>query len=145
MGNGRTTLLAWANVTSGGVGMYIGHQDAMSSNTDLFKMGLLQVAVSPNPFDHGPYFNQTLDMSIGCMLLHAGGYNFSSFVLTLRCCVHALSDQITVTATARTPSIPFNISVDVSSTRPEGVWKYKDAFASCDNVYRYCKYTRVCL
>ena len=136
MGNGRTTLLAWANVTAGGVGMYIGHQDAMSSNTDLFKMGLLQVAVSPNPFALGPYFNQSLDMSLGCLLLHAGGSDFSSLALTLRCCVHALTDQITVTATAGSLSSLFNVSIEVSSTRPPVVWQYKDAFAACDAVFR---------
>jgi hypothetical protein len=123
-------------VTFGGVGMYILHQDAMSRNTDVFKMGMLQVTVSPNLFALGLYFNQTLDMSLGCMLLHAGGSDFASMALTLRCCVHAHSDQITVTTTSRSPSFLFNISAEVSSTRPPGVWQYKDAFAACDAVGR---------
>ena len=48
LGNGRTTALAWANVSAGGVGIYLGSQDAMASSTDLLKLALLQVALAPN-------------------------------------------------------------------------------------------------
>jgi hypothetical protein len=34
LGNGALTALAWANVTNGGAGLYIGHQQAMSSHTE---------------------------------------------------------------------------------------------------------------
>ena len=40
---GKFTALAWANVSNGGVGIMLGHQDAMSSATELFKLGLVQV------------------------------------------------------------------------------------------------------
>lgn len=55
LGNGALTALAWPNVTSGGVGLYIGHQNAMSSWTELFKLGLVQIVLSPNPFSSGVY------------------------------------------------------------------------------------------
>ena len=62
-GNGRTTALIWANETTGGVGIYLGSQEAMGSTTELFKLARFEVLVEPNPFTTGPYFNQTLDIS----------------------------------------------------------------------------------
>lgn len=50
LGNGRTTALAWANVTTGGVGIYLGSQEALSGQTELFKLALIQLSVTPNPF-----------------------------------------------------------------------------------------------
>jgi hypothetical protein len=48
LGNGALTALAWANVSAGGVGIYLGHQRAQSTHTELLKLGLIQVALSPN-------------------------------------------------------------------------------------------------
>lgn len=41
----------------------------MSSHTELFKLGGVHVALDPNPFTLGPYFNQTLDMASGSLLV----------------------------------------------------------------------------
>ena len=59
IGNGRVTALAWANTSIGGIGVYLGSQEAMSGQTDLFKLGHFQLAVTPNPFTPGADFNQT--------------------------------------------------------------------------------------
>ena len=51
---------------------------------ELFKLGLLQVALTPNPFLAGPYFNQTLDVSTASVLVHAGGTAFADHAVALR-------------------------------------------------------------
>ena len=57
LGNGGLTAQAWANVTAGGVFMYVGHQNAQSSHTELFKIARLEILVSPNPFTQGYFFS----------------------------------------------------------------------------------------
>lgn len=43
LGNGGLTVLCWPNISSGGVGFYIGHQNAMDSHTALIRLGEVQV------------------------------------------------------------------------------------------------------
>ena len=42
--------LAWANTSTGGVGIYLGSQEAMGAQTELFKLALLELVISPNPY-----------------------------------------------------------------------------------------------
>jgi hypothetical protein len=50
IGNGALTVLCWPNVSMGGVGLYVGHQNAMDSETALIRLGEVQVgAVSTQP------------------------------------------------------------------------------------------------
>jgi hypothetical protein len=53
LGNGALTVSAWANVSAGGISAYIGHQGAMSSHCELFKIALLTLSLSPSPFAQG--------------------------------------------------------------------------------------------
>ena len=42
-------MLAWTNASAGAVQFYISKSDAMSSSTDLLKVALVSVAISPWP------------------------------------------------------------------------------------------------
>lgn len=135
LGNGRTTVLAWANVTTGGIGFWIGNQDAMSSNTDLFKLALLQVSLSPNPFTQGTFFNQTLDVSTATITIHAGGTGLGDYAVLLTAYVDANSDTLMLTTASRDPTHLYSLSATLSSSRPPGVWQYKEGFADCAPVF----------
>ena len=100
LGNGRTTALAWANVSAGGVGIYLGSQDAMSSATELFKLALLQVSLTPNPYAAGDHFNQTLDLATATVVVTLGGKNESSFVARLRIWIDANADSLRISVEA---------------------------------------------
>jgi len=134
LGNGRTTATAWANTTSGGISLYLGSQDAMSSHGELFKLGLLEVALSPNPFTSGPYFNQTADLSSATVLLYAGGTSMADYAVLLTAYVDANSDSVLITAASRDPAAAFSLTARLSSTRPAAPWSYRPAFGFCGDV-----------
>eukprot|EP01079_Euglenida_sp_SAG-EU17-18_P002507 gene2507-3253_t len=114
LGNGRVTALAWANVTTGGVGIYLGSQEAMSGQTELLKLGHVQVSLTPNPWSPGAHFRQRLDLAAGTVVVELGAAVISVWV-------DANSDTLRVTAQGPTP---FAISARASSTRPSTPWAH---------------------
>lgn len=115
LGNGRVTALAWANATAGGLGIYLGSQEAMSSQTELFKLALLQISVSPNPYTGSNYFNQTLDLETGTVFVTLGHVQMTVYV-------DANYDVLRVrAASTNVPPQPFDMTIVASSTRPAGV------------------------
>jgi hypothetical protein len=84
LGNGAFTASAWANVSAGGVSILLGHQNAHSSHTELFKLGLLTVALSPSPFLSGPFFSQTLDAATATVTVLAGGTSAATAAASTR-------------------------------------------------------------
>jgi len=135
LGNGRTTVLAWANASAGGIGLYLGSQDAMSSNTDLYKLALLQVALSPNPFAQGSYFNQSLDLGSASLAIYAGGTGLADYAVLLTAYVDASSDALLLSAAARDPAQRYTLTATLSSTRPPTRWQTKEGFADCAPVH----------
>jgi hypothetical protein len=131
LGNGALTALAWANVSIGGASMYLGHQNAMSSWTELFRLAQVDVALSPSPFSAGPFFNQTLDLSTGTFMLYAGGTSMDDYAVLLTVWADANADVLYVDATSRVPTSTFSLIVTITSTRPAGVWSYLPPFATC--------------
>ncbi len=74
LGNGDTAVLAWANATAGGVSLYVSKQNALANDASNYKVALLTLFLSPNPFSlGGNWFNQTLDISTGTVFLQVGG------------------------------------------------------------------------
>ncbi len=94
----------------------------MSSWAELFKLGLVQVTLSPNPFASGKYFNQTLDLSTGTVLVYAGGSDLASYAVLVSVWADANSDTLYVDVEARDPSAAYKMVVDVTSTRPSTLW-----------------------
>ena len=101
----------------------------MSAQTELFKLAMLQVSLSPNPFTAGAYFNQTLDLSSGTLHLYLGGANLSTHAIHLSAWVDANSDTLRVTAAARDGAAPFSLRVQATSTRPATNWSYTPSFS----------------
>ena len=44
----------------------------MSSQTELLKLALLQLSLTPNPWTAGAHFNQTLDLATGTVIIELG-------------------------------------------------------------------------
>lgn len=134
IGNGAFTATAWANVSAGGVGVMMGHQAAQSSATELFKLGLLQLALTPNPFSTGPYFNQTLDVASASVIIHAGGSFFADRAVTFRVWVDANADALYVDIGARDGVTTYSLAATVASLRPRDPFSYAVQFGPCANV-----------
>ena len=141
LGNGALTALAWANVSAGGVGIYVGHQRAMSTHAELLKLGLIQIALSPNPFvasgaGTAPFFNQTIDLSTGSVLIFAGGPSAARANALIRVWVDARTGSDVLYVDVSSPAgRTFSLSARVSSSRPAGrQWVHADQFGTCGNV-----------
>ena len=108
-------------MTSGGVSIYLGSQEAMSAQTELFKLGLIELSLNPNPWIDGAHFNQSLDLATGTVNLQLGAVRISVWV-------DANQDILRLTAEGPTP---FSIRVKSSSTRPaDTTWNHGSA-ATC--------------
>ena len=57
--------------------IFLGTQEAMSGQTELFKLGMIELALSPNPWTSPPrHYNQTLDLATGTLHIELGTYAF---------------------------------------------------------------------
>lgn len=131
LGNGATTALVWANVSAGGFGVYVGHQDAMSSWTELFKLARLEVLVDPNPFLSGTFFNNTLDLSSATVYLYAGGPGGNANAALQVALYVDANDDVLVASLASPSGTPFTLTASLISVRPPTVWSYSPPFAVC--------------
>ena len=133
LGNGAFTAAAWANVTSGGVSILLGHQNAQSSHTELFKLGLLTLSLSPSPFASGPFFSQTLDAATATVTVLAGGTDAASAAASLRIYIDANADQLLVDISSPSGAA-FSLAATLASTRPATPWTYTPPFGLCSAV-----------
>jgi hypothetical protein len=144
LGNGGMTVLGWsvANATAGpaagaGLSLYVGHQNAQSSMTELWRMGQVDVLLTPNPFASSanpaaPFYNQTLYLSTATLYLYLGGSSAADYNALLTAWVDATTDTLFITAAARDPaSTTYSLSVTVTSTRPSTPWSYTVPFGVC--------------
>jgi hypothetical protein len=134
LGNGALTVSAWANVSTGGISAYIGHQGAMSSHCELFKVALLTLSLSPSPFAAGEgFFSQTLDAATATVTVLAGGSGPDTAAAAFRVWVDANSDQLLVEVTSPT-GVYFSLNATLASTRPPTEVSYEMAFPMCSTV-----------
>lgn len=71
LGNGDIGLNAWVE-ESGDLVFYISKTDAWSESVRLLKIGRVRVRLSPNPFEGGAPFKQTLDLAKGEIVITGG-------------------------------------------------------------------------
>lgn len=133
LGNGALTATAWANVSAGGISMLVGHQNAQSSHTELFKLGFITIALSPNPFDSGTFFEQTLNLSTASLVIFAGGKSPSTAVAQIRVWIDANADELLVDISSPTGAA-FSLTASAVSTRPKDVWAYRPPFGICGDI-----------
>ena len=91
---------SWANVTGGGVSCYIRKADAMDGLTNLETLGLLHITLSPNPFEDGTYFNQTLHLATASLSVHAGGSSLADHKVAFELRVQAGSNRLSIGITS---------------------------------------------
>jgi hypothetical protein len=133
LGNGGLTATAWANVSAGGVSLLVGHQNAQSSHTELFKLGFVTIALVPNPFTTGTFFEQTLNLSTATLVIFAGGKSALTAAAQINVWVDANSDELLVDVSSPTGAA-FSLTASVVSTRPTDVWVYRPPFGICADV-----------
>jgi hypothetical protein len=71
LGNGDISVNAWVEA-GGDLRFYIGKSDAWDSHARLLKLGLIRLALTPNPFKSGEPFRQELRLREGEMVIEAG-------------------------------------------------------------------------
>ena len=119
-GNGRVVVLGWANTSLGSLDFYVRSPLAMHTDTQLYTLARVSVAVQPNPFSGAAsYFNQTSALADGSITILGGGTSLSDYVVSLTLWVDANSDSIFVTAAARDGVTAFDLAVIVESVRPK--------------------------
>jgi hypothetical protein len=100
LGNGDVVAMAWANASAGGIGCYVRKADAMSATSSLLTLALLQVALDPNPFAAGGYFNQTLHFATASVVVLAGGTSYADHKVRFEVLVDAKTNILLVSAAA---------------------------------------------
>ena len=133
LGNGALTALAWANATAGGAGIMLAHQSAMSSHTELFKLAIVQLVVTPNPFAAGAYFNQTLRLDSATVLIYMGGSGPSDASALISIYADANSDAVLVDVSSPAGGA-FSVTATVTSVRPNATRSYRPAFGFCSDI-----------
>jgi len=133
LGNGALTALAWANATAGGAGLYVRHQNAQSSHTELFTLALVQIVVTPNPFSVGSYFNQTLRLDSATVMIYMGGSGPADAAALISVYADAHSDALIVDVSSPAGRA-FSVTATASSVRPNATYSYRPAFGFCHDI-----------
>jgi hypothetical protein len=121
LGNGDTAVLAWANVSAAGISLYVSKQNALHSDASNYKVALLTISLSPDPFFlGGDFFNQSLDISTGTFFLHAGG-TASAPAASFSVWVDAASNSVFIDAGSVAPS---TVTATLTPIRPAGYAPY---------------------
>ena len=121
LGNGDVQAQPWADEAAGGVSLYISKGNAQHSDALPFKVALLSVALAPNPFLAGPFFNQTLDLAAATVLVSAGGTSLAAAAANISVWVDAGSNTVYVEISA---AAPVALSVTLTPVRPTGYPSY---------------------
>lgn len=112
IGNGDIGLNVWVE-EGGDLLFYISKTDAWSENARLLKLGRVRVKLSPNPFESGSTFRQTLKLRQGEIEIIAGP---AERKVTLRIWVDANRQVVHVEAEGKQP---FNLETDLEVWRTE--------------------------
>jgi hypothetical protein len=115
VGNGDVAALVWANVSAGGVGIYLSKQDALASDTSAYKLALLQVRLEPNPWPSAAApFRAELDLARAAVVISGAGAELTVWV-------DAASSTVFVNAST---ALPARATVSLTAVRPAGYAPY---------------------
>ena len=124
-GNGVVQVLAWGNASAGGLSFYVRSPLAQHTDSALFTIARVDVAVAPSPFVAGAYVNQTLNLEDGSITLLAGGTSFADHAVSMSLYVDANSPNVLVAVAS---AAPVALSVSLVSVRPAALHTYKNDF-----------------
>ncbi|GAB4153942.1 MAG: hypothetical protein Fur0037_22660 [Planctomycetota bacterium] len=100
IGNGEVGCNAWVDGERGELRLLLSRTDSFSEASRLLKAGLVRLRFSPNPFEKGAPFVQTLHLDAGAIRVLAGDVDRA---LELRLYVDCASDVVFVTGTSAAP------------------------------------------
>jgi hypothetical protein len=106
------------NAAAGSVSFFVNKADAMASDTSLFKLGLVSLIITPNPFEGTSDFVQELDLSTASVKISSGGV-----AVDVR--VDAHSNTVLAEVTSQTP---VTIQVLLQSVHPSKRFGYGGGF-----------------
>jgi hypothetical protein len=132
-GNGDVVVLGWGNATAGSLDFFVRSAQAMHTDSTLFTIALVSVALSPNPFATGSYWNQTLHLDTGAISILGGGSSFVDYEAEISLYVDANSPTVVVTAQSRDGVTQYDVSVTVRSVRPATRSSYSLPFVCNDS------------
>jgi len=131
LGNGKTVVVVWNNVTNGGIDFYVRSPLAMHSDSTLFTLGKISINISPNPFiTSNSYFNQTHHLEDSSVTLLGGGTSYSDYLVEIKIFVDANSDGIftTINNGPGNPSGTYMVNATMLSVRPSAAFTYQNDF-----------------
>ena len=133
LGNGRVVVLAWANVSTSGLDFYLRSPQALHSDTQVYTIARVAVAITPNLCSTGArFFNQTLHLEDASVTVHCGGTSLADYALALKVFVDAGSDAVVITAASGDGRAPFSLAASLTSVRPAARFSYGLDF-QCDS------------
>jgi hypothetical protein len=75
LGNGDIAAGVYT-IEDGDLYLLLSKNDAYTRHGDIFKTGRVRISLSPNPFQKGQFFRQTLDLETGSVQIEAGNVQF---------------------------------------------------------------------
>ena len=132
LGNGRVAVLAWPNASAGGVDLYVRSPLALHTDTQVFTLARVSVALSPNPCASG-FFSASLHLEDASVRVLCGGSSAADYSVALRVFVDAAVDAVLVTAASRDGAAAFSLSAALSSVRPAERFSYRLDFQCSDS------------
>ena len=120
-GNGRTVATAWGDQARGALRFFVRSPLALATDGQFYTIALVTVALSPNPFAAGAFWNQTHALADGSVTLLGGGASLADHAAALSLYVDANSDSVVVSAAS---AAPLSLNVTVESVRPAQRFSY---------------------
>jgi hypothetical protein len=102
----------------GSVSFFVNKADAMASDTSLFKLGLVSLVMTPNPFENGADFSQELDLQTAVVSVKGGNTEVKIYVDANSNTIHA----------DMTSDKPVQLNVLVQSVHPNSRFAYGGGF-----------------
>jgi hypothetical protein len=101
IGNGDLTASAFPDVKRGSIVLWLAKQDAIADSSMPFKLGQVELKLSPNPWDTPTsFFRQTLDLPTATVIVLAGGSSESDYHVKFEAWIDIDSSTAHVIATA---------------------------------------------
>ena len=116
IGNGDLTASVFPDVKRGSIVLWLAKQDAVSDSSMPFKLGQVELALSPNPWSTPTsFFRQTLDLPTATVIVLAGGSSETDYKVKYEAWIDVDSSTAHVIATAG-PGATSNYTANMTLT-----------------------------
>ena len=119
IGNGDLTASVFPDVERGSIVLWLGKQDAISDSSMPFKLGQVELALSPNPWRSGStFFRQTLDLPTATVTILAGGSSEADYSAKLEAFIDIDSAVAHIIATPGPAGGNFSATITLTALHP---------------------------